>query len=143
MKPFTWGFSFASIVFAVSPLAFANGITAVGARGAHAADTFASGITTDGVVAAEVYKCVSKDAETGYSIAAEVTIRGAAADLKISASGLPGCRSVPAMAVTGQKPVLNLSGTLVCDGEEPEDVTMVLNTSKKTLSLADTVFLCK
>jgi hypothetical protein len=94
-------------------------------------------------IAAEVYKCVSKDAETGYSITAEVTIKGASADLKISASGLPGCKSVPAMVVTGKKPILNLSGALACDGEEPEDVTMVLNTSRKTLSLGETVFLCK
>jgi hypothetical protein len=91
---------------------------------------------------ADRYKCVSRDEETGTSIVADLSLNGTKADISISTAGIPGCKSSPSLVVTGTKPVLNLSGMIVCDGDEPEQMTLVLDTAKKTLAFAETVFTC-
>ncbi len=92
---------------------------------------------------AERYACLSKDVESGDSINADVSIDGASAELTISTQGLIVCRSRAALVVSGKKPVLTLTGPVACDEDEPEDMVLILNTAKKSLSFGDTDFKCK
>jgi len=93
---------------------------------------------------AEAYKCAYHDQETGYKAYANVNVNGATADVVVGFDGAPeNCKNTSPLAVTGQKPVLTLAGLIGCEGQTPDDVSLVLNTSKKTLEMGGNLFSCK
>lgn len=92
--------------------------------------------------AVDTYKCSYH--EQDYSAYANIQLNGTSADIVVGFEGMPEtCKNTAPLTVTGQKPVLTLAGPVGCEGEDPDDVSVVLNTAKKTLEMGEHTFSCK